>query len=68
MERRNEILAILYLAKNTDDDKEKFYIKSLLEYIEDDILKQITQLEREILTLNNDLETLQYVKNELKEK
>jgi hypothetical protein len=68
MERRNEILAILYLAKNTDGDKEKFYIKSLLEYIEDDILKQITQLEREIVTLNNDLETLQYVKNELKEK
>lgn len=63
-EIRNELLTILNMEKNGDDDKQ-FYLKLLLERFEYDIKDQLKDLKYKQEELENNLETLEYVRKEL---
>lgn len=64
-EIRNELLILLQLAKATDEKDKKFQLEWLLERFENDIKRQLDDLKYKINELERNLETLNYVKQEL---
>ena len=68
MERRNELLSILYLVKSNSIEEEELNLKRLFEFIEININNQIKELERNRFILEEDLKTLNFIKKELEEK
>lgn len=64
-ETRNELLTILNLTKNGEDEKQ-FYTELLLERFEYDIKNQLEDIKRKETELKNNLELLEYVRNEIK--
>ena len=66
-EKRNELLAILYLVNSTDKDAKKRNLNILLESFERDMENDIKELDREKQKILNDLELLEYVKETIRE-
>ena len=66
-EIRNELLGIMYLVKGKEENK-KFNIEYLLERFEIDIKNKLEDIEYQKRQLNDNLELLNYVKNELLKK
>jgi len=64
-EIRNELLILLQLAKATDEKDKKFQLEWLLERFENDIKRQLDDLKYKTNELERNLETLNYVKQEL---
>lgn len=62
-ERRNQLLYILKLSQ-TDEDKE-LYTELLLERFDSDIKRRLKDLEYEKKELEENLETLAYVRSKL---
>ena len=62
MEIRNELLRILHLMKSEDKD---FQLELLLERFEIDIKSQLEDLQNKEKELNDNLQTLEFVRNEL---
>ena len=62
MEIRNELLRILHLMKSEDKD---FELELLLERFEIDIKRQLEDLQNKEKELNDNLQTLEFVRNEL---
>lgn len=61
-EIRNELLTLLNLTKTND---KKFYTELLLERFEIDIKRQLEDIEYKQKALQENLETLNYVREEL---
>ena len=66
-ETRNELLSILYMVKGNDKDAIKRNLDALLESFERDMKNKLEDLDREKTRINNDLELLEYVKENIKE-
>lgn len=65
-ETRNELLSILYMVKGNNKDAIKRNLDALLESFERDMKNKLEDLDREKTRINNDLELLEYVKENLK--
>ena len=65
-EIRNELLMILQMEKQTDSEERKLRLEWLLERFENDIKDQLKDLYYKKQQLDNNLEVLEYVRNELK--
>lgn len=65
-EIRNELLMILQMEKQTDSEERKLRLEWLLERFENDIKDQLKEIEYKKEQLDNNLEVLEYVRNELK--
>lgn len=66
-ETRNELLSILYMVKGNNKDAIKRNLDALLESFERDMKNKLEDLDREKARINNDLELLEYVKENIKE-
>lgn len=66
-ETRNELLSILYMVKGNNKDAIKRNLDALLESFERDMKNKLEDLDREKTRINNDLELLEYVKENIKE-
>jgi len=64
-ETRNELLMILQMEKQEDEKERKLRLKWLLERYENDIKEQLKDLYYKKQQLESNLETLEYVRNEL---
>lgn len=65
-EMRNELLLILDMATAKNEQDKKFNLEWLLERFENDIKDQLKELDYKKKELENNLNTLEYVRNELK--
>lgn len=65
-EIRNELLMILQMEKQTDSKERKLRLKWLLERFEYDIKDQLKEVEYKKQQLEDNLEVLEYIRNELK--
>jgi hypothetical protein len=66
-ETRNELLSILYMVKGNNKDAIKRNLDALLESFERDMKNKLEDLDRERIIINDDLELLEYVKENIKE-
>jgi hypothetical protein len=64
-EIRNELLRILTINKAKTQEDRKLYTTWLLESFENDIKKQLKDLKTKQIELEENLETLNYVKKQL---
>ena len=64
-EIRNELLLILQISKEKNEKDKILRTEWLLERFEDDIKKQLKDIEYKKKELENNLKTLEYVKKEL---
>jgi len=64
-EIRNELLLILDCAKATNEQDKNFKLDWLLERFESDIKSQLCDLKYKQEQLENNLETLEYVRKEI---
>ena len=67
-ERRNQLLSILYMLKQDKEEDIKRNLDNLLDSIERDINNQLTDINYRKQRLEDDLETLEYVRKEIYEK
>lgn len=67
-ERRNQLLSILYMLKQDKEEDIKRNLDNLLDSIERDIYNQLTDINYRKQRLEDDLETLEYVRKEIYEK
>lgn len=65
-EKRNELLAILYLVNSTDKDAKKRNLDILLESFERDINKQLKELNSKREELEDNYLLLEYVKEKIR--
>ena len=65
-EKRNELLAILYLVNSTDKDAKKRNLDVLLESIERDINNQIKELNSKREELEDNYLLLEYVREKIR--
>jgi hypothetical protein len=65
-EIRNELLMLLQMEKQTDKKERKLRLEWLLERFEYDIKDKLKELYYQKQQLDNNLEVLEYVKEELK--
>lgn len=65
-ERRNQLLSILYMVKQDKEEDKKRNLDNLLDSIERDIYNQLTDINYKKQRLEDDLETLEYVRKECK--
>lgn len=65
-EIRNELLMILQMEKQTDDKERKLRAEWLLERFENDIKDQLKEIDYKKQQLEDNLEVLNYVREELK--
>ena len=63
-ERRNQLLSILYMVKQDKEEDKKRNLDNLLDSIERDIYNQLTDINYKKQRLEDDLETLEYVRKE----
>ena len=64
-EIRNELLTIMHLGLIKDKDDQRYQMEYLLERFEIDIKRQLEDIEYKKKELENNLETLKYVKEKL---
>ena len=64
-EIRNELLMIAQMEKQTNEEDRKLRLEWLLERFENDIKDQLKDLYYKKQELDNNLETLEYVRKEL---
>jgi hypothetical protein len=62
---RNELLTILCLLNKTTEEDKKRVIEELLDRFEYDIRNQLEDTKRKEKELEDNLETLEYVRNEI---
>lgn len=64
-ETRNELLTLLTMIQRKNTEREAFHLECLLECFERDIQKKLEDLKLQEQTLKDNMEVLQYVKEQL---